>query len=547
MAIHKQVPSPIKRLRRFSWFILALWTVGIAASLAWNLYEQEEKVLKIAINTARITFEKDVLYRKWGAKQGGVYVPVSDDAPPNPYLNVPNRDITASSGVDLTLVNPAYMARLVNAESGDVRSSRSHITSLKPIRPENCADPWETAALKAFEAGEKEVSSIAEMSDGEYVRFMRPFITEKSCLKCHAEQGYKEGDIRGGVSVSVPTEPLRAIERPVTVRMLLIHLMLWLVGVVGIVISKNSLIRQISSREEAEAALRTAHDELEMRVRQRTAELQESMDLVEAGHRQFQEVLDQLPSYVILLSSDYHVPFANRFFEERFGKSEGRRCYEYLFNRTEPCENCETYKVLKTGEPHHWEWTGPDGRNYDIHDFPFTDADGSPLIMEVGVDITEIKNAQTALKELNETLERRVAERTAELHASEERLRFALETIHTGAWDLNLVDRVAFRSLEHDRIFGYAELLPEWTYEMFLEQVLLEDRAMVNDRFRRAMESQSEWNFECRIRRADGQVRWIWAAGQYHQDATGFPHRMAGIVQDITAQAGRGGTARERD
>ena len=54
-----------------------------------------------------------------------------------------------------------------------------------------------------------------------------------------------------------------------------------------------------------------------------------------------------LPAYVVLLSPDYHVPFANRFFEERFGESEGRRCYEYLFHRTEPCENCETYKVLE--------------------------------------------------------------------------------------------------------------------------------------------------------------------------------------------------------
>ena len=40
-------------------------------------------------------------------------------------------------------------------------------------------------------------------------------------------------------------------------------------------------------------------------------------------------------------------------------------------------------------KPHHWEWTGPDNRNYDIYDFPFTDADGSTLILEMGIDITE--------------------------------------------------------------------------------------------------------------------------------------------------------------
>jgi PAS domain S-box-containing protein len=47
--------------------------------------------------------------------------------------------------------------------------------------------------------------------------------------------------------------------------------------------------------------------------------------------------------------------------------------------------------------PHHWGWTGPDGRNYDVFDFPFTDTDGSTLILEMGIDITERKQAQEAL------------------------------------------------------------------------------------------------------------------------------------------------------
>jgi len=122
----------------------------------------------------------------------------------------------------------------------------------------------------------------------------------------------------------------------------------------------------------------------------------------DAERKRFNDVLNMLPVYVVLLTPDYHVPFANRFFEERFGKSHGKCCYDYLFHRTEePCENCETYKVLKTNAPHYWEWTGPDNRNYDIYDFPFTDADGSPLIMEMGIDITEQKRAQEAVRQAN--------------------------------------------------------------------------------------------------------------------------------------------------
>jgi hypothetical protein len=92
-----------------------------------------------------------------------------------------------------------------------------------------------------------------------------------------------------------------------------------------------------------------------------------------------------------LLSPDYHVPFANRFFRDRFGESHGRRCFEYLFGRGEPCEICESNTALKTMAPHQWEWIGPDGRNYDVFDFPFTDTDGSTLILEMGIDITERK------------------------------------------------------------------------------------------------------------------------------------------------------------
>ncbi len=120
------------------------------------------------------------------------------------------------------------------------------------------------------------------------------------------------------------------------------------------------------------------------------------------------------------------------------------------------------------------------------------------------------------------------------LREGEERLRFALETIHAGAWDLDLVDHTAYRSLEHDRIFGYEQLLPQWTYEMFLDHVLTEDRAMVDSKFRKATTALSDWSFECRIRRVDGEVRWIWAAGRHRMDAAGSVRRMAGIVQDIT-------------
>jgi serine phosphatase RsbU (regulator of sigma subunit)/anti-sigma regulatory factor (Ser/Thr protein kinase) len=126
-------------------------------------------------------------------------------------------------------------------------------------------------------------------------------------------------------------------------------------------------------------------------------------EAVKAERQRFSDVLDALPVYLVLLSPDYHVAFANRFFRERFGESRGRRCFEYLFGRTEPCEVCHTFEVLETRKPLEWEWTGPDGHNYYIHDFPFTDTDGSTLIMETGIDITERKRAEAQILRINRT------------------------------------------------------------------------------------------------------------------------------------------------
>ncbi len=129
-----------------------------------------------------------------------------------------------------------------------------------------------------------------------------------------------------------------------------------------------------------------------------TTEQRRAQEAVKAERQRMYEVMETLPVYVALLSEDYRVPYANRFFRERFGESGGKRCYEFLFSRTGPCENCQTYKVLKTNAPHEWEWTGPDGRNYFIYDFPFTDTDGSRLILETGMDMTEEKRLREGLE-----------------------------------------------------------------------------------------------------------------------------------------------------
>ncbi len=192
----------------------------------------------------------------------------------------------------------------------------------------------------------------------------------------------------------------------------------------------------------ADEALKKSYDEMEDTVRERTSELlalnkildteikerTKAEKMVENERQRMNGLLERIPAYLILLTPDYHVSYANRFFRDRFGESNGRRCFEFLFNRTEPCEVCDTYKTLKENKPQTWEWTGPDKHIYSIYDFPYNDSDGSPLIMEMGIDVTSLKEAESNLVNLNARLEQRVKERTTELLLVNERLKILSQT-----------------------------------------------------------------------------------------------------------------------
>ncbi|MFC1556127.1 DUF3365 domain-containing protein, partial [candidate division KSB1 bacterium] len=250
--------------------LVIVWTVVIASSLLWNIRQSSLKIIEIARVQSRIAHEKDVIYRRWNASHGGVYVPVTESTIPNPYLSdIVDRDITSSSGKTLTLMNPAYMTRQVHELAEEENNVHGHITSLNPIRPENAADPWETEALKAFELGIPEKSSIEDLNGKVYLRLMKPLVTEKGCLKCHAKQGYKEGDIRGGISVSVPMLPLKEILDKETLGFKIAHFIIWLAGMSLIFFGMFRVNRSEKKRRKAEdekeiyiAQLQTALDEI---------------------------------------------------------------------------------------------------------------------------------------------------------------------------------------------------------------------------------------------------------------------------------------------
>lgn len=143
-------------------------------------------------------------------------------------------------------------------------------------------------------------------------------------------------------------------------------------------------------------------------------------------------------------------------------------------------------------------------------------------------EIAKREATETALRESE--LRQRLVEAVKE---SEARLNLALEAAQMGAWELDLRHDTAFRSIQHDAIFGYDALQPEWGKAIFLTHVVPEDREGVQQKFEEAR-ATGRLNFECRILWQDQSLHWIAARGRVHHDEQGHPSKLLGTVMDIT-------------
>lgn len=173
-------------------------------------------------------FQLVELARDWNARHGGVYVPVSESTRPNPYLEHRRRDVVTQDGVALTMVNPAFMTRQLAEIAEHADGVKLHITSLNPIRPANTPDVWEAEALRRFEDGVAEVVELIPGASPVH-RYMAPLKVKQACLACHGKQGYTLGQVRGGISVTMPAGHLLAVRNSELVRTSAVHALVLLI------------------------------------------------------------------------------------------------------------------------------------------------------------------------------------------------------------------------------------------------------------------------------------------------------------------------------
>jgi len=221
-------------LRSKSIIVFFVTVLLISGSLFASLGQLRDQVLR---NEAQAVADQVVSFRSWVAASGMVWVnkltPEFED-----YLSVHGTgDSTRFYGK-----NPALATRELSTIANKTSTRASFtVTSDKIRQKANAPDAFEKAAIAEFST-DKSLLFI-EKHEADTYRYARPLIVKEGCLKCHGDPkdapaaviqkygdknafGYKVGDVRGIISVTLPTitfmEALPTFANPISIGALLL-------------------------------------------------------------------------------------------------------------------------------------------------------------------------------------------------------------------------------------------------------------------------------------------------------------------------------------
>jgi PAS domain S-box-containing protein len=238
--------------------------------------------------------------------------------------------------------------------------------------------------------------------------------------------------------------------------------------------------------------------------------------LAEEGQSNVFAILDLLPGFAYLQAPDYSIRFANRTFRNLFGEPAGRKCYQALQGADTPCKNCPTFEVFQTRSQKEWEWKSEQGRSYMVYDNLYTGLDVAPLILEVGIDITDRKKIEN------------------ELRQGEERFKTVADFTYDWEYWLGNDGRLIYNSPSCERITGHRSADFIQNTDLLAEIAHPDDRAMMEKHLRDEIISNQVFSLDYKILTRDGEERWIGHACQPVFDSNGAPLGRRASNRDIT-------------
>ena len=446
------------------------WTLAVGFSVGWETLDQRRSAVEVAHEGAVTAYESDQMYRRWAMQQGGVYVPLNaDDRVPSSVRSLPEGVVTTQSGRMLTLIDPPHMARAMYQPFANGNYPRARLTSLNAADPENSPDAWEAAALRSMAGETKEVYQVVDARGERVLRLMRPVFADPACLSCHAAQGYREGDILGGVSITVPMAAYDAVARANIRKVSIGYGVLWIFGLVVIGAGSRHLHEKVLERERARAAL------------------------LESDER-FRSVVENAPESIYVQTQGrfrYLNPAALRL----FGATSASQLFgESFIERLHP-------DVRPVVEERARSVTG--GCAAPLLEEKYLKLDGTPFDVEVAAVPFTHDGENSALVFFHDITGRKQADQA--LRESEEKYRRIVETASEGIWILDNENRTTFANRRLAEMLGYSaeEMIGRSVFD-FIEE---EQHALVAEEIARRRHGIQD-NYEFRFRRKDGQDLW---------------------------------------
>ncbi len=500
------VPSPLRfpeagpRMIAFVGPRALAWTalVALFALLGTLAVDQERR--RVALAQARASYAKDLSYRSWVAERGGVYVPLDGKTEPNPHLaDLPDRDVTTTSGKRLTLVNPAYLTRMVYDLKRKDLDLKARIISENPLRPGNQADAWEIQTLRDMaREGTSEKWAVQPIEGQPHMRFIGAFRVEAACLRCHAQQGYALGEMRGGLSLAVPLKSMAGFGNFPSLQALFAGLVgLWLAGLAGLMAWGHHWTSLARLKATAEA------------------------DRI--GAEQYRAVLQTSVDGFLHLDGTGRILDVN---EVYLGLS-GYRREELLALRIQDLEadpaglstgEFDRRKLAEVGQRHVSRHRTKEGRVWVV-EVSLTPVNGGRTYVAMLRDMTREFQARQALED------------------SEQRLLDAQRIAHIGFWERDLDSDLLTCSPETFRILGIPPRADAVVHVSEVNALIHpEDRTRMEGLFRRIPAGGTPFRGEFRLQRPDGSLRHLETQAEVVLGRGGHGLRIIRTLFDITEQ-----------
>ncbi len=393
-------------------FLLTAWIGSILLTLRMgetHLSLSREALVREAVSQ----FENIIIMRQWNAERGGVYVRPLPGESPNPYLK--DGSLRTGNGEILIRVNPAWMTRQLSEISSKESDHPFRILSLNPLNPGNKpADGFEKRALAELEKDPLR-RYYYEFNENQ-MDLMGALITKKECLACHAHQGYKIGDVRGGIHISVPLNDYKKSVGQVgrdRVILLGFFTVLFLMIALLSAYAAGTFRRRVREQETVSSSLRE-------QVSEKTAELAAVMDCAGEG--------------IYVVDTEERLIYMNPYAEKLLGYSltelAGKRMHDVIHNHScindvADSEQCPVHTAITEQKPYYSENECFFTKEGLVIPVAMTAA---PLLNEgvlrgsvtVFQDITLRKAHMRMLEDMNRELEARVASETAQRREQEE-------------------------------------------------------------------------------------------------------------------------------